>query len=152
MADLLLKTTEEVSLEIKRRLLTVLQVDGFETNLGATVFMGKRAVDNDEVPCVSIIEGEDHPGEANNREDVKITVDYALVAYVPCDPDNPNTAAHAALRDMKKVIFEDYRMGKTVGSMEYRGRDIGARSDGESLVMAVLHFSVMIVEKLPGPR
>jgi len=151
MADLL-KTTEEVSLEIKRRLLTVLQVDGFETNLGATVFMGKRAVDDDEVPCVSIIEGEDHPGETVNRDDVKIEVDYALAAYVPCDPDDPNTAAHAALRDMKKVIFTDYRWGKIVGTLQYRGRDIGARSDGAALVMAVLHFTVMIVENLPGQR
>lgn len=149
MADLL-KTTEEVSAAIKTRLLTVRQANGFETDLGQTVFLGKRAVDDDEVPCVSIIEGEDHPGEAVNRDDVKIEVDYALAAYVPCDPDDPNTAAHAAIRDMKKVIFTSYRMDKTVGALTYRGRDIGARSDGAPIVMAVLHFTVMIVEHLPG--
>jgi|SRR5215217_566042 len=150
MADIILKTTEAVSLHIESLVSTIKIADGFETDIGLRVFQGKRAVDDDEIPCISIIEGLDHPGDTRNRTEIKTGVDYALVAYLRCDPDRPNTAAHQALRDLKKVIFEKTRLGFRVGALDYRGRDIGARSDGQPFVMAVLHFTVDIAETLPG--
>lgn len=142
------KSTEEVAEYLKTELVKVLVANGFETDLGERVFLGKRNVDEDEIPCVSIIEGEDQPGDTKNRDDVKIQVDFALAAYLKCDTDAPNTAAHAAIRDMKRVVWRAPNLGNRVGALEYRGRDIGARSDGEAFVMAVLHFSFSISENL----
>lgn len=138
-----------ISAYLKTLLETVTIANGFQTDIGTTVYAGRRNVDDDQPPCTALVEGEDKPGDNTARDAIKIEIDYAAVAYMPCDPDNPNDAAHLAIKDMKKVLFQDGpRLGNRVGGISYLGRDIGPRADGKAIVMAVVHFRITFAETL----
>ena len=154
----LLHTAEDIGLEISARLQARTIALGAETDLGVSVFRGRRTVDDDQVPCTSIIEGQDEieENDASRGALALIKQDYALLAFVPCDPSNPNDAAHRALRDMKRAIFStngaaDRTLGGKVKRVRYRGRDIGPRGDGAAFVVAALEINVEFVEVLWAP-
>lgn len=151
-----LHRAEDVAAEIKARIATRTVALGAETNLGATIFQGRRHVDDSMPPCVTIIEAEDTPGRVNVRDEYEVQQRYVLFAYVPCDPSNPNVAAHAAIRDMKRALFttagkSDVRWGGKIRSIEYIGRDIGPRADGAAFVVAAVEIVVTYVERLSNP-
>lgn len=154
----LLQSAAAIGLEIATRLATRTVALGAETNLGAKVFRGRRLIDDDQVPCAAIIEGNDEVEEGESRRslDTRITQHYVMLAYVPCDPANPNDAAHAAIRDMKRALFTtagqpDRTLGEKVKRVRYRGRDIGPRADGAAFVVASIEVSVEFVEDLANP-
>jgi len=151
----LLRRAEDVSEEVVRRVLLCTQAQGAETNLGAALYRGRRQIDDEMIPCASVIEGDDEIVEQKGPE-VTVRQKYAIYAYVPCDPADPNVAAHAALRDMKRAIWRtngqvDYRWGRTVREVVYEGKDIAPRSDGQAFVLAILVFTVEYVETLGAP-
>lgn len=143
--------------EIRTRVAACTVAQGAETDLGATVFRGRRAVSDDMIPCVSIIEGDDHPSrERGPGVTAKLDQRYVLYAYVRCDANDPNVAAHAAIRDLKRAIFTtggkpDQRLGGKVMRCDYLGRDIGPRGDGANFVLAVIEISVQYAEDLANP-
>lgn len=147
---------EDIGEDIGTRLAACTVALGRETNLGATVHLGRRHIDDTMIPCCVVIEGDDVVARGNVKTAVKLTQRYVIFAYVPCDPNNPNTAAHAALRDMKRVLFNtngapDNTLGGKVREIEYLGRDIGPRSDGASFVLAAIEVGVEYVENLSTP-
>jgi len=90
-----------------------------------------------------------------------VTQHYALVGYMPCDPDYPNDAAHQVISDFKRAIFRlpadvvDYEQvsgtrsfGGRVKSVHYLGRTIGPRADGRAIVFAMIEIAVVYVEQL----
>lgn len=125
----------------------------YETDVGQRVFRGKLKHDEDLIPYCTIVEGEDRPTE-QGLDQVSVVQQYAVGAYLKCDPDNPNDAAHKAIRDIKRVIFTRGegparpRLGNRVKSVRYLGKDIGPRADGAATVFAVVHFEVTYVESL----
>lgn len=153
----LLQSAEAIAAELKTRLLACTVAQGAETNIGSAVYLGRRsAIDKTQIPCLVVLEGDDMPEPANTRTEYQIVQQYALLAYLPCDVNNPNVAAHAALRDMKRAVFltagtPDVRLGNRVKRVEYLGRDIGPRADGEAFVLAILEISVTYVENLATP-
>lgn len=147
---------EDVANEIAARLALVLADNGAETNLGAAVYHGRRRVDDEMIPCAVIIEGEDRPDDRVVGADVSVEQRYVLFAYVPCDPANPNLAAHAAIRDLKRAVFltagkPDRYWGRKVRGVRYHGRDIGPRGDGAAFVLAAIEIGVSYVENLAAP-
>jgi hypothetical protein len=152
----LLQSAGEIAADIKARLQTRTIALGAETDIGVRVLLGKRSIDKSQIPCVVIIEGDDMPDAVNSRTKYQVEQRYALLAYLPCDIDNPNTAAHAAIRDMKRAIFTtegvaDHKLNDQVKSVEYLGRDIGPRADGEAFVLAIIEVSVTYVEDVATP-
>lgn len=147
---------EDIGADLKTRILACTVAQGAETNLGATVHLGRRHIDDTMIPCCVVIEGDDVPDRGNVKTAVKLDQRYVLFAYVPCDPNNPNTAAHAAIRDLKRVLFNtagapDNRLGGKVREIVYLGRDIGPRSDGAAFVLAAIEVGVEYVEDLANP-
>ena len=154
----LLQSAEAIGLEISTRMATRTTALGAETNLGVRVFRGRRMVDDDQVPCVALIEGGDEIEENDSQRtlEARIKQTYVALAYVPCDPAHPNDAAHAAIRDMKRALFTtagapDRTLGGKVKRVHYRGRDIGPRADGAAFVVASLEVAVEFVENLATP-
>lgn len=148
-----------LSLHISSLLAEITTANGYETDIGARVFRGRLKIDPTHVPCAVLIEGEDRPGDQQQRTSLKITQDYVLGGYVQCDPDHPNDAAHAVLRDIKKALFrrrsgdviEQQNFDGRVKAVRYVGRDIGPRADGEAIVFAVVHIEVDYAETLTPP-
>lgn len=154
----LIQSAEAIGQAIAARIAGVTIALGAETNLGVAVYRGRRSIDDDMVPCAALIEGSDRVEEPDGRTDTgaRITQAYVLLAYVPCAVDNPNDAAHAALRDMKRALFKtdgkpDRSLGGTVKRVRYRGRDIGPRGDGAAFVVAALEIEIDYVEDLANP-
>lgn len=151
-----LHTAEAIGTEISARLATRTVAQGAETDLGAKAYRGRRHIDDTMIPCVVVIEGDDVPARGNVKTNYKLDQRYVLFAYVPCDPDNPNDAAHAAIRDMKRALFNtngarDTTLGGKVKDIVYLGRDIGPRADGASFVLAALEVGVEYVEDVANP-
>jgi hypothetical protein len=152
----LYQSAEDIGAEIGTRLATRTVALGAETDLGAKVHLGRRHIDDTMIPCCVVVEGDDVPERTNVKTAVHLQQRYVLFAYVPCDPSNPNTAAHAAIRDMKRAIFTtggapDNKLGGKVREVEYLGRDIGPRADGAAFVLAAVEIGVEYVENLATP-
>jgi hypothetical protein len=150
-----LHTAEEVGLELSARLATCTVALGAETDLGVKVHRGRRRVDDDMIPCSVVIEGDDKP-EDNVATKHKLDQRYVLFGYVKCSADNPNDAAHAAIRDMKRALFNtngkpDTKLGGKVKELAYLGRDIGPRADGAAFVLVAIEVGVSYVEDLANP-
>lgn len=152
----IVNTAGEVAALVAERVARISVANGYETDIGQKVFRGKRRVADEQIGtgCVDIIEGVDMVDDrvGGRLAQCAISQRYGLVAYLPCDPDAPNDAAHAAIRDLKRAIFDkDATLGGSVKGVRYMGRDIGARADGASFVIAVVEIAVEYVENLISP-
>lgn len=148
-----LHRAEDVAAAIKARVLTRTKAQGAETDLGTKVYQGRRKIDDDMIPCCAIIEADDSTARTRSmRAEYDVEQRYVLFAYVLCDPDNPNVAAHAAIRDLKRAVLGgDGRLGGLVRQVTYVGRDIGPRADGAAFVVAAIEFTVSYVEHMDAP-
>lgn len=153
----LLTSAEAIGHALRERILTLTVAQGAESDVGAAVYRGRRVVDDDQVPCACLIEGDDDVAEGDGPStDVRVSQQYVVLGYVKCDPEHPNDAAHQALRDLKRAVFTtdgkpDRTLGRQVRRVRYRGRDIGPRADGAAFVVVALEVSVEYVENLAAP-
>lgn len=150
----------DVALHLNALLSNITQANGFETDIGATVFRGKRKIEDTSVPCAVLLEGDDTPTSGQGDDSVTIKQSYVLGGYAVCDPDHPNDTAHQIVSDLKRAVFklvdptkaESIRgttsFGGRVKGVEYKGRDIGPRTDGAPIVFALIHIDVTFVEQL----
>ena len=150
-------TADEVAAEIETRLARITPANGFVTDIGTSIFHGKIAVNDEDVPCVSIVEGVDNVRPASESQRfarVHVDQQYTLIGYAPCDPANPNVKAREMIRDLKRAIFgdangqADAKWGGKVRQGSYRGRNIGPRADGAAIVMAYIEIEVEYAEDL----
>lgn len=144
---------EEIAMLIFSRMQQITVANGAETDIGLTVYRGKRKVDDNEAPCCVLVEGPDTPVDRPGKLPTStIKQTYILVGYLDCDADNPNDAAHKIIRDFKRAIFKgDGTLGGQVMKVNYQGRDIGPRADGVNVVTALIEIVVDYVENLTDP-
>lgn len=152
----LLHTAESLANEIRRRLLTCTVAQGAETDLGLVVHHGQATIDVEQAPCCKLIEGDDVATRAGMRTDYEVEQRFAVIAYIPCARDTPMTAAHAGVRDIKRALFStdgkpDARLGGTVKVIEYSGKQMGFRKEGELMVLVIVEFGVTYVENVATP-
>lgn len=143
----------EISAELTTRLQAITVANGCETDIGLRVYRGRRNVDESSVPCaVVIVAGDSVKDRPGRLPAIAVQQRFVLAAYVPCDADNPNDAADAAVRDMKRALFKDGGSwsGK-VQQVNYAGRDIGPRADGRPIVFVTMDIDVLYVEDLTNP-
>lgn len=158
MAEVL-NTAAGVAAVLYERLLAIQVANGYETDMGLTVFQGKIKVADEQIlavgSCLSVIEGIDtiEAQAARGRSPlVKLEQRYGLVGYAVCDANAPNIAAHQMIRDMKRAVWaEPANWGDRVYSIVYKSRDIGPRADGVNIVQALLEIGVTYAEDLTQP-
>lgn len=145
-----LKKASDIATELTTRLAKLRIADGAGTDIGAVVLRGRRRIDDNQVPCVVLIEGPDAPTSAPSRiPQCEVTQTYILVAYDKCHPNHPNDKAHLMIRDLKRAVFGDgTTLGDKVRRVTYVGRDIGPRGDGVDVVCATVEITVSYVEDL----
>ena len=153
------KKSSDIAEYLTEVLGTIKVANGYNTDIGATVYRGRLKHDEDRVPYCVLIEGEDRPQENDGgRLDVTLEQDFVLGAYVFCNVDNPNDAAHDAIKDIKKAVFSSALARRPiagargangrVAKLSYRGKDIGPRADGKNIVFTVVHITVTFAENL----
>lgn len=139
------------ALGLTARLQLIRLANGYETDCGQVVFRGRRVPDENKLPCLVIVEGEDRPAD-EQRGRVKVEAPYQIEGHVVCDPDNPNDAAHAVVADIKRAVFSgDVSFGGIVRDLRYGGRSISPREDGLSIVSASVEIVVTWAETLASP-
>lgn len=145
-----LKKAADIATELSARLAKIKVADGANTDIGSTVLRGRRRIDDNQVPCVVLIEGPDAPGTTPGRiPQCEIAQTYVLVGYDKCHPNHPNDKAHLMIRDLKRAVFHDgVTLGDKVRKVTYVGRDIGPRGDGVDVVCATVEITVSYVEDL----
>lgn len=148
-----LNTASEIASELALRMASVTKANGYFTDAGTRILRGRRHIDDSKVPCIVIAEGLDqvtqHPSRLTQAE---IFQTYMLIAYHECHPDHPNDKAHELLKDLKRAVFGDgITLGGKVRRVEYKGRDIGPRSDGVGIVCASIEIEVKFIEDLTCP-
>lgn len=148
-------TAESIARSLDQRLKCIRTADGFETDAGARVFRGKRALTEADVPCIVLVEG---PESVSDQRDsrVKLAARFIAEAHDRCDAEHPNDRGHALVRDVKRALFGGPRTRGTVldglaDSIAYRGKTIGAREDGAALVFASVAIEVHYAEDLAAP-
>lgn len=142
---------KDLAAAIAERLAEITTTNGFLTNIGATVYRGRRALAKDAPPCVVLVEGDDLVREQSGLH-VKLDQVYVLEGFTACDPDNPNDAAHDIIADLKRAIFAgDRTFNRLVRGLHYRGRTIGVRADGQAVVSANIEIAVEFAENLATP-
>lgn len=144
---------EDIAELLVARLATLTKAQGAETDIGRSVLRGRKRIDDTQIPCTVVIEGEDALTRSPRGVTLyKIAQEYEIHGYVPCLQDHPNTAAHAVLRDIKRAVFGDgATLGGRVREVRYLGRDIGPRADGSSFVLAVVSLEIEYVEDVASP-
>lgn len=155
----------QLALAFAERLTTIRVANGYATDIGATVFRGKGRIDVANLPCAVIYEagdkiGDDNqtpgrPGDGNvniRMADVILAQRYFFEGHMACDADHPNDAAHAIIGDLKKALFNgDRSFGKLVRRLQYKGRAIGRREDGQAFINASIVIDAEITENLANP-
>lgn len=147
---------EDVAEEIATRISAISIANGCETDIGLRLMRGRRKMPgDDEPPCSVLIEGGDELDDNAGRSQtarIKVRQTYMIDGFDRCDPDNPNTKAHAMIRDIKRALFKgDRNFGGKVFEVAYLGRDIGPRPDGVALVQVRVMIEVSFAEDLANP-
>ncbi len=141
----------DIALALDTRLRGIAPAAGYRTPMGERVYRGRRRLNEEHIPCIVLIESDDEPQDHRPGR-VKLAQRYLIEGHTPCDPDNPNDAAHDILSDLKRAIFAgDDTLGGLVRTLKYLGRSIEPREDGLSLVSASIEIEVDYIEDLSNP-
>lgn len=153
---IVINTVEGSASEIVARLRTLTVDQGAETDIGTVVHLGYRHIDEEQVPCVMVVETEDESNMLQQGVHSDTHQHYEIYAFLRCDPASPNTAAHKAIRDLKRAIFVtagrgDRTLGRKVARVNYHGRAIAPRADSAPFVCAAIEVSTQFCEDLSKP-
>jgi hypothetical protein len=153
----LLKSAEGVALALRDRLATISTASGAETDIGTRVLLGRRSTpDETQIPCVVLLEVDDIPSKTNVRTEYHVMQGFVAMAYLRCDVNDPNTAAHQAIRDIKRALFRtdgkaDDRLGGQVHELLYLGKQISPREGGQRTVVAIVEVAAAFAEDVSQP-
>lgn len=149
-----INNAKELGQFIADRLRGITVANGYRTDIGLKVYRGRRNIEmSSDTPCLVLIEGLDNVRDRNPSAAL-VSQEFAVSAYLKCDPDDPNDAAHDACYDIKRALFTIKRPSNTpnfegrVKDVVYAGKQIGTRADGEAVVQAVVNFDVVYSESL----
>lgn len=148
-----LNKASDIAAFLKQRMELITKANGYYTDIGTRVLMGRRKIDASHVPCVVIIEGDDETvRDADTRLEITMDLDFIFAAYLFCDPDHPNDAAHLAIKDIKRALWDQGSMsgnlGRRVVSFKYKGKNIAPAANGEDSVAVQVYSQVRYSEKL----
>lgn len=143
---------QQIALALTALVQGVTPANGFVTNVGREVFRGRQTIDESELPCTVIVEGDDTL-VSGTKQNIQIRQRYVLEGHHECDPLQPNDKAHEIIADLKRVVFgrDDENLGGLVRKIEYVGRNIALRQNGTRFVSASIEIDVEFVENLTNP-
>lgn len=137
------------------RLAVITQANGYATDIGRTRFDGNLNIEREDVPCLTLIHGDDEP-EQNKDPAINVVnqrVAVIIEAHDFCDPNNPNVQGRAMVADIKRALFdpEHPRLDKAVAILQYQGRTIQPRAIGTDLVAVGVKLLAVWKEDLANP-
>lgn len=146
---------QDIALAISARLSVIDTTAGYNTDAGLTIFRGKPGIDDQDAPCIVLVELGDESQAKDGRLSVEhlVTLRFVAEGHIACDPDNPNDAAHLLIADMKRALWgpKEPTLGGLAKALRYTGRIIDPRHPGALSVAAGVEFEVDHHEDLANP-
>ena len=145
-----MSTAKEIGTALAGNLATITSVNGYKTDMGLRVYKGRRSLDDSLTPCAVLAELPDQVADAIPHGTlILVKQRYVIEAHVPCDPNNPNDAAHDAIEDIKRMIFGREHHAQ-IRTLNYVGKAILPRQDGSAYVGASITIECTFKERLAG--
>jgi hypothetical protein len=147
------------STEITREIATLLRgttrANGYQSNVGATVFLGQLRGGKTQAPCCYVIPGQHDPTSVMYGAAREVRRSYEIKAIVDAND-------HATLEDIDLVdliiwdvrsVIEtnEDRLGGLVQRISWTGDRPGYREDGGSLVGASINYDVIYRVNIDDP-
>jgi hypothetical protein len=155
-----MSVAKEIGTALSVKLAEIRTVNGFNTEIGYKVFKGRRSLDDKAIPCVVLAELADNAADSTaHGKIITVAQRYTMEAHIPCDPNNPNDAAHDVIEDIKKCVFAGLSdinntgrfFSDKVKTLKYVGKAILPRQDGTAFVGASVTVEVVFKENLTAP-
>lgn len=150
----------DIAAALAARLATIRTANGYATDAGQHVYRGAIGIAEENAPFSAIIEQEDQVEDQRIKDrstgadpiDADLLLPFDIVAFAPCDPDNPAIAGHALVADIKRAVFGgDLTWGGLATHTRYIGRSIPPRTAGSTLVEVRVSIRIGCVENLADP-
>lgn len=146
--------SEDLAAIFMVKLKNITRLQGSLTDIGKTVFDGRRQIEPTEMPCVIMHEGEDRLSDDDSKtqgmpKQASVIQHYVFEGIDSCDPAHPNVKARQIVHDLKKAIFAtDDVLRRKVISIRYTGKTFGAREGGTTMISAAIQIDVAYVNTL----
>lgn len=146
--------SEDLAAIFLAKLKNITQLQGYRTDIGLTVFDGRRQIEPNEIPCSIFHEGEDRMADDDAKvsgmpKQASVIQHYVFEGITGCDPKHPNIAARAIVADLKKAIFAtDDVLRRKIIFIRYTGKTFGAREGGTTMISAAIQIDVSYISDL----
>ncbi|KVW99513.1 hypothetical protein [Thiobacillus denitrificans] len=143
--------------EMEARLATIRTVNGFNTNLGASVLPAGTYLSEEDAPCVALYEGRPDdeglmrmaaiPGNACGLD---FQVDYVVQAFVKrTEPQTALDAAEDAAQDILRALIGVSHGALTAANLhKITGRARGLTKKGADVIAVLVFGSFKVNEKV----
>jgi len=142
--------------ELETRLTDVRTANGYHTNAGARVFLGRTFLQQGDVPALTIRPGEDEGDVEVNASLYQETVAYEIHGICEADPDRPFEAGHQLAADIRRAIyrartvdFED--LDGTAARIEPGGTVVNEADAGSSYCEVTVALRLTYTERFGEP-
>lgn len=141
---------EQIIQAAEEQLKTMATANGYNTDLGSSVFRAKNRVHEKELPVISILDGEEHV----ERKHGALAVTMALTVEVLIDAQDHDSSplANQILADILTCILSDNTpFHPLIDSVEYTSGSISYPEDISTIVgvSAVFTFTYSIINNNP---
>lgn len=104
---------EALLAEMEGRLSAITRANGYETDLGKSLYPPGAFLDEEDAPCIGLFESIPDAQDGVSwlaagkidSDEVDFVLPWAVRAYVPRGGDAPRTVAYRAMRDILKALF-----------------------------------------------
>lgn len=139
---------------LSARIAQITIANGYLTDIGLKVFRGKGKLDEADLPCTVLVEGEERVDDSAEIQ-YKARQRFTFEGHDECDPDHPNDKAHMIIADLKRALFSGDRtygaMVRPRTGLRYAGRRIATRDDGARIIAASIDIDCEVTENLTEP-
>lgn len=140
-----------IAAEIANRISAIALANGYTTDIGQRVFMGRRAIDKSSLPCAVIV-NEETKGDMLQGSRCRVVGVFQIEGHSICDPDHPGDMGMKIIADLKRAIFSgDLSFGESVVSAEFVGSGTVPRENGLDVVSSAIKIELAYVENLAAP-
>lgn len=142
--------------KLEARLGDIRTANGYHTEAGVRVYLGRMWLDEGEVPALTIRPGEDE-GEVQVSGDLyQETVSYEVHGICEADPAKPFEAGHQLAADVRRAIYRartiDYEdLDGDALRVEPGGTIVNERGQGSAYCEVTVALRITHTEKLGEP-
>jgi len=128
------------------RVANILRADGYETDAGARVYIGRERVQTEDLPCVVVLAGPISPSGAEQTDHGRTWQrTISIQAMSEADPRNPGDVGERLLSDLHKAILgagDETLGGLAAGGLEVQTMEVAQVDPGGTVVAAALDMVV----------